>query len=282
LGTDLLAVARQRGQPARALNRPEFDVTDAASVQAALDAARPSVVLNTAAAHGAAQAAPADQAAFFQVNALGAWHLARWCWQNDAVFVHYSTDYVFGAQAERARPYTEADAACPTNLYGASKAAGEALVRAFGPRHYILRIASVYGAAGCRAKNNSNFVKMTLGKLRQGEAMQVVSDQIMSPTWTLAAARKTFDLLDAGVDFGLYHLAGQGACSWHEFASEIVRLAGGGIAVTPSATPPPAPSDLFLRPRYTALDNARLRAAGLPDLPPWQEALAEYIHTVGE
>ena len=264
------------------LTHAEVEVTDPAAVQTALNRLAPRIVVNTSAAHGARQAAREEQQAFFDVNALGTWHLARWCWQNGATLVHYSTDYVFGAERDRSQPYTEADTPCPVNLYGASKLAGEKLVSAFCPQHYVLRLASVYGAAGARAKNNSNFVKMTLGKIQRGETMQVVADQWMSPTWTKAAAAKTFELLDRQAPYGLYHLAGSGMCTWHEFACEIVRLAGGRFAVEPTTTPADRPDDLFLRPRYTALDNANLRRAGLDDLPHWRESLRAFLGEAGQ
>jgi dTDP-4-dehydrorhamnose reductase len=277
LGHDLLRAAREQGRDATGLNHADIEITDAQSVQTILGRLKPRVVINTAAAHSAKQDTSADHIAFYDVNAIGVWHLARWCWQNDAVFVHYGTDYVFGAERNRAQPYTETDAPCPTNLYGTSKLAGEKMVSAFCPQHYILRIASVYGETGSRAKNNSNFVLMTLGKIRAGENMKVVDDQLMSPTWTRAAALKTFELLDARAPFGLYHLAGRGMCSWYEFACEIVKIAGGKILIEPTKTPEDKPGDIFLRPRFTALDNANLRRAGLKDLPEWQESLGMFL-----
>lgn len=277
LGSDLLGVGRAQDRAVTGLSHADIDITNAVSVAAALNERKPAVVINTAAAHGPQQSTAADQTAFYSVNALGVWHLARWCWANGAVLVHYSTDYVFGAETTRTQPYTEADAPCPTTLYGSSKVAGELLVKAFCPAHYIVRIASVYGAVGARAKNNSNFVLMALGKIQRGENMQVVNDQWMSPTWTKAAALKTFEMLDARVPYGLYHLAGSGACTWYDFACEIVRLTGGKITVEPATTPANKPSDLFLRPRYTALDNASLRATGLNDMPDWHDGLAEHL-----
>jgi dTDP-4-dehydrorhamnose reductase len=281
LATDLIKIGQQQGRTLIGLDLPEIDITNMVSVQQALDPRAPEIVINTAAAHGAAQAAFQEQQSFFNVNALGVWNLARWCRQHDATLVHYSTDYVFGAERSRAKPYTEADAPCPTNIYGASKVAGELLVRSFCPCHYILRVASLYGAAGCRAKSDSNFVKMTLGKIQKGENMKVVHDQFMSPTWTGAAAHKTFELLDAHAPYGLYHLAGRGTCTWYEFACEIVRLTGGKIVVEPSVTPADKPEDIFLRPRYTALDNANLRRAGLANLPDWRESLRAYLEEEG-
>lgn len=282
LGSDLLKVAQALGRPALGLTHAEIDITDVRSIESALTPRKPTVVINTAAAHGAWQSAsPAEQESFFKVNALGVWHLARWCWQAGVTLVHYSTDYVYGAEAHRDRPYAETDAPCPTNLYGASKVAGEQLAQAYCPAHYICRIASVYGAVGARAKNDSNFVKTTLAKIRAGEAMQVVNDQWMSPTWTRLAALKTYELLEARAPYGLYHLAGSGACTWYDFAREIVRLMGSPIRIEPTRTPEPTATDIFIRPRYTALDNANLRHAGLADLPHWREALDMFLRMEG-
>lgn len=277
LGSDLLRVGLEQGRSIIGLGHAEIDIADPGSVHQALGAHQPQVVINTAAAHGDWQSGSLGQEAFFKINATGAWHLARWCWQHAATLVHYSTDYVYGAEATRALPYTEADAPCPTNLYGASKVAGEQLVQAYCPAHYICRIASVYGAVGARAKGHSNFVKATLAKIQRGEAMQVVNDQRMSPTWTRMVALKTYELLDGPAPYGLYHLAGSGACTWYDLACEIVRLAGGSIAVEPIVTPANRATDIFLRPRYTALDNARLRQAGFADLPHWQTALELFL-----
>jgi dTDP-4-dehydrorhamnose reductase len=279
LGRDVVQVGREQNREMVALTHSEIDITRAESVDETLSEFAPHVVVNTAAAHSANQSTAAEQVAFYTVNALGAWHLARWCRRNDAAFVHYSTDYVFGAENKRDKPYSETDEPCPTNNYGASKLAGEKLVQTFCPRHYVLRVASVYGAGGCRAKNNSNFVLMTLGKIRAGQNMQVVNDQWMSPTWTRSAALKTFELLDANSPYGLYHLAGSGACSWFELACEVVKLTSGAISVEPTITPPDKPGDIFLRPRYTALDNANLRRTGLKDMPDWREALKIFLDT---
>lgn len=278
LGADLLRVAVEQGRDAVSLTHSNIDICDTDSIEMALSPIRPRVVINTAACHGANQYTAADQLAFFRLNALGPWNLARWCRQHSAVLIHYSTDYAFGAEPSRDRPYAEADTPCPVNIYGASKVAGELLVRSFCPEHYILRVASLYGRAGCRAKSNSNFVKMTLDKIRKGEDMRVVADQFMSPTWAKAAAVKTYQLLERQGPYGLYHLAGSGVCSWYEFAREIVQLAGGVINVEPSLTPVDEPGAIFLRPRYTALDNANLRRAGLDNMLHWRESLKSYLH----
>ena len=279
LGTDLVQTGKGPNLDLVSLLQADIEITDPASVERALSALEPDVVLNTAACHGAAQQTTAEQEDFFRVNALGARNLARFCRQHNALLVHFSTDYVFGRERTRARPYAEDDPPCPVNIYGASKLAGEHLVRSFCPKHYLIRVASLYGDRGCMAKGNSNFVKMVLSKARKGEGLKVVNDQFMSPTWTRAVARKTYELIHTRAAFGLYHMAGSGYCTWYEFAYEILRIAGLSVAVEPTATPEEGPGEVFLRPRWTALGNYKLRQAGLADLPAWRECLEEYMRT---
>jgi dTDP-4-dehydrorhamnose reductase len=279
LGTDLARAGRELNLDLVSLTQADIEITDPASVEQALSGLQPEAVLNTAACHGADQHTPAQREAFFRANALGAWNLAHFCRRREALLVHFSTDYVFGRERARARPYAEEDPPCPVNIYGASKLAGEYLIRSFCPKHYVIRVASLYGTAGCLAKGNSNFVKMVLSKARKCENLKVVNDQFMSPTWTRAVAKKTYELISSGAAFGLYHMAGSGHCTWYEFAREILRIAGLTVAVEPTSTPEEGPDDVFLRPRWTALGNYKLRRAGLADLPGWRECLEEYIHT---
>ena len=279
LGTDLARAGRQPNVVLTSLTHLDIEICDTASIEKVLSGFEPEVVVNTAACHGAKQYTSADQEAFFRVNGIGAMNLARFCRRHGALLIHFSTDYVFGRERTRKQPYVEEDPPCPVNTYGASKLAGEYLVRAFCPKHYVIRIASVYGSAGCRARGNSNFVKMVLSKVRNGESLKVVNDQFMSPTWTRAVAIKTFELINARASFGLYHMAGSGGCSWYEFACAIIQMAGLPARVQPVATQEEDADEIFLRPRWTALDNANLRRSGLPDLPDWRELLEEYIRT---
>jgi dTDP-4-dehydrorhamnose reductase len=284
LGRDLCAEGARRGLeivalghgPDPASGAEALDVGDMASIERALDVA-PSVVLNTAAVHGAQFYTAADQDAFFRVNAIGAWNLARWCAMHGARLVHFSTDYVFGGDRRRGLPYAETDAPAPVNIYGASKLAGEQLIAASCAAHYVVRVASLYGIGGCRAKKNSNFVELVLQKAGQNEPMTMVADQVMSPTATRDVALRTFDLLAAEAPFGVYHMAGRGHCSWYDFAREIARQAGLDAEIAATSTPDEDDGAAFVRPRYTALDNAALRHAGLPDLPDWRDALSHYL-----
>ncbi len=213
----------------------------------------------------------------FSVNAHAVHAMARACAAERAVFVHVSTDYVFGGDAGRARPLRENDPVAPVNVYGATKAMGETLARLACENAVILRVASLFGTAGASGKGG-NFVETIIGAGKEKGALRVVDDQTMSPTATADAARVVLRILASGCAPGIYHLVNDGAATWFEFAREIVRLAGIEAVVTPCASDErPARA---LRPRYSALDNARISAA-FGSLPPWQEALERYLIAKG-
>jgi dTDP-4-dehydrorhamnose reductase len=118
---------------------------------------------------------------------------------------------------------------------------------------------------------------MVLARAQRGEPLELPDDQVMSPTWTRVVADKTLALILSAAEHGLYHMAGRGSCSWYELARTVLRLSQLELAVRPTETPPEPAGAAFFRPRFTALDNERLRWAGLGDLPDWRESLARYL-----
>lgn len=158
----------------------------------------------------------------FRTNALGALYVARACAELDSLCVYIRTDYVF--DGEKGGPYTEDDTPHPINVYGSSKLAAEHLVQQGCPKWMIIRVASLFGKAGARGKGG-NFVEAILAKARLGEALPVVRDVSMSPTYTYDAARALERLIRQG-STGLFHLSDGGACSWYELAKRAVKLAG--------------------------------------------------------
>ncbi|MER3420564.1 MAG: dTDP-4-dehydrorhamnose reductase [Chloroflexota bacterium] len=258
----------------RALSHRECDITDPAAVRAAVEAMRPHLVVNLAAAHRVDELEREPTAAF-HVNAYGAWLVARWAAAVGAAVMWISTDYVFSGTARR--PYQEEDSPGPVNAYGASKAAGERLVALANPRHYIVRSSGLYGVAGASGKGG-NFVEAMLRLAREGRPLRVVNDQVLGPTATADLAA-TLVRLARSEAFGLYHITNAGAISWHDFAALIFRLTGTSAALTPVSSAEyaaPAP-----RPTYSVLANERLRTIGLPPLRPIEEALAAYLRAQG-
>jgi dTDP-4-dehydrorhamnose reductase len=250
-------------------SRCDCDLTRTDTLRSALAAARPGLVINCA-AYNLVDQAEAEPAAAFAVNAFGVKALAEACRDLDIVLVHFSTDYVFGLEGFRPEPYTESAPPGPISIYGLSKLAGEYLVRALCPRHFVIRTCGLYGRHGIGGKG-TNFVETMLRLAREGKPLRVVDDQVLTPTSAADLADATLRLLDTGV-FGLYHLTNQGQTTWFEFAQTIFELAGVSADLTPITTaeyPRPA-----RRPAYSVLGTEHLH---VPRLRPWREALAAYL-----
>lgn len=268
LGRELVRIFKQIGR-CRGFGHEDVECTDPASVAAAIVPYRPDVVVNCA-AFVRVDACEDDPRRAFEVNALGALHVARACREIGARCVYISTDYVFdGGKLE---PYTEEDPPNPINIYGASKLAGEHLVRQTCADALIVRAASLYGGRGARGKG-SNFVLTVLHRARRGEPLRIVHDVRMSPTYTRDAAQAIAGLVAQNVS-ELFHVVNGGSCTWYEFASRVLTLAGLG------AVAEPVPSSEYpmraRRPVNSALSTHKLYAAGIR-MPSWEDALARYL-----
>jgi dTDP-4-dehydrorhamnose reductase len=273
LGQDLMRVF---GEDATGFAHEDLDVTDEASVAAAIGSLKPDWVLNTAAFHRVDDC-EVDPTHTFAVNATGALNVARAAADVESGVVFYSTDYVFGGEErERDHPYEEAENPAPLSVYGASKVAGEQLVMQANPRHLVVRSAGLYGTATSR--KGWTFPELMLNKARTEGSVRVVTDQVLSPTFTADLARKTKELVEHDAR-GLFHLTNEGECSWFEFAKGAFDLAG------VKAEMEPIDSAQFQqrarRPSYSALTTTRLEAVGLKPLRHWKEALNDYLRTKG-
>ncbi|MGI8568461.1 MAG: dTDP-4-dehydrorhamnose reductase [Methylocella sp.] len=218
LGHEVMALARARDIEAAGCNRAKADVTDFASVKAAVLAVKPRLVLN-AAAYTAVDRAETEPEAAYAANAVGAESIARAAAVAQVPVIQISTDYVFDGTKTGA--YVETDPIAPLGVYGTTKAAGEALVRQANPRHFILRTSWVYGRFG------ANFLKTILRLSRTRDELPIVADQHGCPTATEDLAEAVFAIdraLARGIGApGTYHFAGDGATTWHRFASAIVE-----------------------------------------------------------
>lgn len=244
----------------------DFDLADSLATRSAVAAAHPQVVVHCA-AMTAVDRCETEADLAFRVNALGSANLALASHLAGARIVALSTDYVFPGTLDR--PYHEWDAVGPKSIYGASKLAGEQAVVAHNPNHTIVRIAWLYGAGG------PSFVH-TMLKLgaEAGPPLKVVADQIGNPTSCEAVASAIERLLDTPIP-GVVHATCEGEATWFQFAQEIFRLGNCRRELVPCTTaeyPRPAP-----RPANSRLEKRVMRLAGLPSMPHWQEALAEFF-----
>lgn len=258
-----------RGFEAIPMPHAEMDVCDNDVVARQLAAHKPDVVINTSAFHKVEECEVRPDLAF-RVNAVAVRDLGIACRKAGAVLVHFSTDYVFG-HAKRT-PYLESDAPCPLGVYGTSKLAGEYLLASSAERYYLIRTCGLYGVAGSAGKGG-NFVETMLRKGKAGDAIKVVNDQVLTPTYTRDLAEAVVELIKTN-RFGLYHVSAESHCSWYEFAKGIFELAGINVDLKPVATSEfPSPVQ---RPSYSVLSKEKLHSLGI-DIPDWQDGLRRYL-----
>ena len=263
------------------LTRAEADLTDEASLAAALERHRPDVVIN-ATAWTAVDMAETEEAAAFAVNAEGPGRLARLCAAANLPLIHISTDYVFDGSKDGA--YLETDPVAPVSAYGRSKEAGEAAVRAELERHVIVRVAWIYSAGG------ANFVRTMLRLAEDRPELRVVADQIGTPTAAddvaaalmmialrIVNARK--DAADAASLWGTYHFTAGGSTSWHGLADCVFRILERETGKRPTVTaittadyPTPA-----RRPANSRLDCSKIEKTFGIHRPDWQDGVERVV-----
>ncbi|TXH43447.1 MAG: dTDP-4-dehydrorhamnose reductase [Actinobacteria bacterium] len=269
LGRDLMQVLPAAGHAAVGLDLPDIDITDEASVAAAMTAHAPDVVVN-AAAYTAVDAAEADEDTALRINGHGPAVLAAAVAARPGTrLVQVSTDYVFDGTATE--PYAEEAPITPASAYGRTKAAGEeAVLAALPDTGYVVRTAWLY------AVNGSNFVKTMLRLEQSHDTLSVVDDQRGQPTWSRDLAEQILLLVDADAPAGIYHGTASGDTTWFGFTRRIFELADKDpqrvLPTTTDKFPRPAP-----RPAYSVLGHDRWADAGLAPMRPWDAALAEAL-----
>jgi dTDP-4-dehydrorhamnose reductase len=269
LGNDVRRVVERTAHELILVDLPELDIVDEQAVAAFYERERPDATVNCA-AWTDVDGAESHRDAARAVNADGAGNLARAAAWIGTPLLHISTDYVFDGIAPldvagRPRPYLESDPTGPRSVYGETKLAGERQVLDASPSHTVVRTAWLYGIDG------PNFVATMLRLAGEREAVQVVDDQIGSPTWSGHLAPAIVGLLERGVA-GIVHLTGAGSVSWNGFAKEIFRQADVDCRVEAIASAQmarPAP-----RPAFSVLETERDDV--LP-MGPWQDGLAGYM-----
>ncbi len=270
LGTDLLEVFQSAGDTVVPLTHAQLDVCSEAQISEAMAESKPDLVLNTAAYHRVDECEHKSALAF-QVNGTAVMYLAQACKATGATLVHYSTDYVFGGY-EKGAPYNETDLPAPVNVYGTSKVVGEYLISAYTDRYFAIRTCGLYGVAGSSGKGG-NFVETMLKKAMAGDAIRVVDDQILTPTYTADLAQATRDLI-LTERYGLYHVSSEGQCSWYDFTRYIFDRAGLDAKLSPVKSSEFASP--VRRPANSVLSKAKLHSVGV-SIPSWQDALPRYL-----
>lgn len=270
LGHDVMNELAKRDYEGVGVDVAEMDITDAEAVRRVMEEVRPDKMVHCA-AWTAVDAAEDEVEMCRKVNAEGTENIARMCGEMDIPMIYLSTDYVFDGQGTR--PWEPDDPVVqPLNVYGQTKYEGELAVEKYTDKHYIVRIAWVFGV------NGKNFIKTMLNLGKTHDTLTVVDDQIGTPTYTYDLARLLVDMLEKE-EYGKYHVTNEGGyISWCDFAKEIFRQAGMNVTVTPvSSDQYPAKAK---RPSNSRLEKKKLTEHGFTRLPDWQDALARYLKEI--
>jgi dTDP-4-dehydrorhamnose reductase len=265
LGTELVEFLRRQNEEVVGWDLPKQDVTDVEKTINGIHQVGPDVVFHLA-ARTDVDGCEDDVAGATSVNFQGTWAVALGVEELSRRMVYVSTDYVFDGRSNR--PYRESDKANPLSVYGRTKFMGENAVTRTCRHHFIVRTSWLYG------KHGRNFVDTIRQKSAQVPRIEVVSDQVGSPTFARDLCRPLWDLARSKYP-GLYHVTNSGQCSWFELAQEVVKLAGSKSEVAPIDTATAARR--APRPAYSVLENREFKRRFGKELRPWQEALRSYI-----
>jgi dTDP-4-dehydrorhamnose reductase len=270
LGVELKQEFTRRGWEVKGFERTQVDITDRAAVETTLAAFDPQLVLNSA-AYNQVDVAETEPQAALSANGLAVRNLAMACRQIDAQLVHFSTDYVF--DGTKGSPYVEEDPTRPLGAYAVSKLAGELFAQAYLDNPLVIRTCGVYGPGGLHTARG-NFVELMLRLAASGQPIRVVNDHVASPTYAPALAEKTADLVELGKT-GVFHVGGGRPISWHDWAGLI--FAAAGLRPELRATNEREYRTAARRPKFSALSNAKMEAAGVAPMPGLEEALRQYF-----
>ncbi|OJW32036.1 MAG: dTDP-4-dehydrorhamnose reductase [Sphingobacteriales bacterium 46-32] len=251
-------------------NHADIEITDIDSVNSAVKAVSPDLIINTAAYHVVPQAEK-DPNAAFAVNGTGTLNLARVSQDLSIRLLHYSTDYVFDGQKQA--PYVEEDSPNPLNVYAATKLSGEQFALNYSDRSWVVRVSGIYGKVPCRAKGG-NFVTTMLKLAKEKPEVRVVNDEVLTPTPTADIAKATAALIQTDA-YGLYHMSSEGQVSWYEFARAIWDTMGLTTPLYPASV-----KDFPVtvkRPFYSVMENKALKKLGISEMNDWKSGLINFL-----
>jgi dTDP-4-dehydrorhamnose reductase len=264
LGHELVEVFKEE-QELILWDREQIDITKREEVMQKIGELKPDIVIN-AAAYTAVDRAESEKDLAYKVNGCAVGFISTICKQINALFIHFSTDYVFDGESHNG--YKENHPYKPINMYGKSKALGEKMILDIEPRYYLIRTSWLFGKSG------KNFIETMLKLAADGEKIKVVNDQFGSPTYAKDLAREVRKLIESKNPYGIYHITNSGFCNWYEFAVKIFEFS----ELKPDIRP--VNSEEFIspakRPTYSMLVNTKL-----PPMRLWEAALKDYLIEIG-
>lgn len=268
LGYDVVKDLEKRGHQPIGVDRDEMDLMDNEAIRTFIMNLKPEAIIHCA-AYTAVDKAEEEVETCYQINAEAVKVISECAKELDVKLIYISTDYVFDGTKEG--EYVETDLPNPINVYGASKLKGEQCVQTLLEKYYIVRISWVFGV------NGNNFIKTMRRLGSERDELNIINDQVGSPTYTADLAPLLVDMMETD-KYGIYHATNEETCSWYEFANEIFKQSGIEVKTNPITTDqyPTAAK----RPMNSRMSKAKLKANGFNLLPTWQEALAHYLKLI--
>ena len=284
VGSELNKILSQFGEVI-ATGRNEMNLADPSQIRRVVQQIKPKLIIN-AGAYTAVDKAESDQELAKAVNGIAPKILAEEAKNNDALLIHYSTDYSYNGEMSH-RPYLESDSPSPNSVYGKTKLQGDQAIEKSGVSHLIFRTGWVY------SKRGESFLRTILKLAKEKNELRVVNDQTGTPTWCRSIAEATCksikNILEkregslsktAASISGVYHMTCQGETNWHRFAQTILELSYPDnmpklLAISANEYPTPA-----IRPTYSVLSNSKLKKNFGIELPHWEHALKQCLSNI--
>lgn len=265
LGYDVMKELEKRGHQPIGVDREEMDLMDNEAIRIFIMNLKPDAIIHCA-AYTAVDKAEEEVEVCYQINAESVNVISQCAKELDVKLIYISTDYVFDGTKEG--EYVETDIPNPINVYGASKLKGEQYVQSLLEKYYIVRISWVFGI------NGNNFIKTMRRLGTERDELNIIHDQVGSPTYTADLAPLLIDMMEVD-KYGIYHATNEGFCSWYEFANEIFKQSKIDVNINPITTDqyPTAAK----RPINSRMSKEKLKENGFNALPTWQDALVSYI-----
>lgn len=264
LGYDVVKELNNRGHEAIGVDKEQMDLTVSSEINECIEKANPDAIIHCA-AYTAVDAAEDNEDLCKQVNTLAVKDIANGAKKLDIPMIYISTDYVFDGTKDG--EYNENDTPNPINVYGKTKYEGEVYVREILEKYYIVRISWVFG------ENGNNFIDTMLRLSKDRDSLNIINDQVGSPTYTKDLAPLLVDMIETD-EYGVYHATNEGFCTWYEFAKDIFNVAKINIDITPISTSEyPTKAN---RPINSKMSKDKLINNGFKQLRSWKEAVREY------
>lgn len=269
LGSDIVKVLTERKIDVIGVGSKDLDLTDDNAVLNFFDTYKFSCVIHSA-AYTKVDAAEDEKELNYNINVHGTENIVSGCYKYNIPMMYFSTDYVFGGEGDI--PFKEDDKVNPLCEYAKAKYQGEEIVKKL-KEYYIIRISWIFGKGG------NNFVKTMLKLAETKKSLNVVSDQVGSPTYTVDLAKEVVDVIQSK-KYGIYHITNEGYVSWADFARAIFRIKGIDMDVNDVTTE--EYNAKAKRPKNSRLDKTKLYESGFKKMPMWDDALKRYLVETNE